>query len=108
MPKIDVEKVPTRTGTSYPPPYHTDNTNRYNRRIGDHAASVATFGVGGAVGRSDDGAGRKATGDCAWTAWPEIVQAVLPPGVLSISIDFVSGAGDGVRSVSVDGGELGK
>jgi uncharacterized cupin superfamily protein len=44
MPAFDPTDVKESNATSYPPPYHTDNSNRYNRRVGDHAG-LAHYGV---------------------------------------------------------------
>jgi uncharacterized cupin superfamily protein len=44
MPKIDVEKVPVRTGTSYPPPFDQPCRDRQRQRLGD-AAGLTQFGV---------------------------------------------------------------
>jgi len=44
MPAFDPAEVKESNATSYPPPYHTDNSKRYNRRIGDHAG-LTHYGV---------------------------------------------------------------
>jgi uncharacterized cupin superfamily protein len=44
MPKIDIEKAPTRTGTGYPPPFDERNRNRTRWKLGD-AAGLTQFGV---------------------------------------------------------------
>ena len=44
MPKIDLEKAPVRTGTSYPPPYDAPCRDRRRLRLGD-AAGLSQFGV---------------------------------------------------------------
>jgi len=40
MPAFDPAEVKESNATSYPPPYHTDNTNRYNRRTPPGAAAL--------------------------------------------------------------------
>lgn len=44
MPAFDPADMKESNATAYPAPYHTDNTNRYNRRIGDHAG-LTHYGV---------------------------------------------------------------
>ena len=44
MPKIDIEKAPTRFGTGYPPPYDEPCRNRRRWKLGD-AAGLTQFGV---------------------------------------------------------------
>ncbi len=44
MPAFDPAGLMESNATTYPPPYHADNTQRYNRRIGDHAG-VTHYGV---------------------------------------------------------------
>jgi uncharacterized cupin superfamily protein len=44
MPAFDPADVKESNATTYPPPYHIDNSNRYNRRIGDHAG-LTHYGV---------------------------------------------------------------
>ena len=44
MPAFDPADVKESNASSYPPPYHADNSNRYNRRIGDHAG-LTHYGV---------------------------------------------------------------
>ncbi|CAN7519177.1 cupin domain-containing protein [Phenylobacterium sp. LjRoot225] len=44
MPKIDVEKAPTRSGTGYPPPHDAPCRDRTRRKLGD-AAGLTQFGV---------------------------------------------------------------
>ncbi len=44
MPKIDVERAPTRFGTGYPPPYDAPCRDRRRWKLGD-AAGLTQFGV---------------------------------------------------------------
>jgi uncharacterized cupin superfamily protein len=44
LPAFDPAEVKESNATSYPPPYHTDNGRRYNRRVGDHAG-LTHYGV---------------------------------------------------------------
>jgi uncharacterized cupin superfamily protein len=44
MPAFDPADVKESNASSYPPPHHADNSNRYNRRIGDHAG-LTHYGV---------------------------------------------------------------
>ncbi|HKR87302.1 MAG TPA: cupin domain-containing protein [Phenylobacterium sp.] len=44
MPKIDVDQVPVRTGTNYPPPFDERCRRRMRQRLGD-AAGLTQFGV---------------------------------------------------------------
>ena len=44
MPKIDIEAVPVRTGTIYPPPYDREVAGRSSQRLGD-AGGLTQFGV---------------------------------------------------------------
>jgi uncharacterized cupin superfamily protein len=44
MPAFDPADLAETNASSYPPPYHTDNTHRYNRRLGDHAR-LTHYGV---------------------------------------------------------------
>jgi len=44
MPKIDIEKAPTRFGTGYPPPYDEPCRDRKRWKLGD-AAGLTQFGV---------------------------------------------------------------
>jgi uncharacterized cupin superfamily protein len=44
MPKIDIEKVPVRTGTIYPPPYDQEVSGRRSIRLGD-AGGLTQFGA---------------------------------------------------------------
>jgi uncharacterized cupin superfamily protein len=44
MPAFDPADIKESNASSYPPPYHADNSNRYNRRIGDHAG-LTHYGV---------------------------------------------------------------
>jgi uncharacterized cupin superfamily protein len=37
-------ELPESNATSYPPPFHEDNTRRFNRRLGDHAG-LTKYGV---------------------------------------------------------------
>jgi uncharacterized cupin superfamily protein len=44
MPKVDLEKVATRTGSGYPAPFDVPCTHRTRRRLGD-AGGLKDFGV---------------------------------------------------------------
>jgi uncharacterized cupin superfamily protein len=44
MPKIDIDKAPTRFGTGYPPPYDAPCLDRKRWKLGD-AAGLTQFGV---------------------------------------------------------------
>ena len=44
MPKIDLSKVPVRTGTGYPPPYDVPCRERHRLRLGD-GGGLSQFGV---------------------------------------------------------------
>jgi uncharacterized cupin superfamily protein len=44
MPKLDLSKVPVRTGTIYPPPYDAEVAGRSSLRLGD-AGGLTQFGV---------------------------------------------------------------
>jgi uncharacterized cupin superfamily protein len=44
MPKIDIETVPQRKGTGYPPPFNAPCADRLRQRLGD-AGGLADFGV---------------------------------------------------------------
>jgi uncharacterized cupin superfamily protein len=44
MPAFDPAEIMESNATTYPMPYHTDNTRRYNRRLGDHAR-LTHYGV---------------------------------------------------------------
>jgi len=44
MPAFDPTEIKESNATTYPMPYHTDNTHRYNRRLGDHAR-LTHYGV---------------------------------------------------------------
>jgi uncharacterized cupin superfamily protein len=44
MPAFDPADIKESNASSYPPPYHADNSNRYNRRIDDHAG-LTHYGV---------------------------------------------------------------
>lgn len=44
MPKVDIEKAPSRTGTSYPPPFDEPCLRRERRQLGD-AGGLTQFGV---------------------------------------------------------------
>lgn len=44
MPKIDIEKAPTRFGTGYPPPFDDRCRDRRRWKLGD-AAGLTQFGV---------------------------------------------------------------
>lgn len=44
MPKIDIDKAPTRFGTGYPPPYDEPCRGRKRWKLGD-AAGLTQFGV---------------------------------------------------------------
>ena len=43
-PAFDPAEVPESNATTYPPPFHQDNTKRYNRRLGDRAG-LTHYGV---------------------------------------------------------------
>jgi len=43
-PAFNPFELPETNATSYPPPYHEDNTRRFNRRLGDHAR-LTKYGV---------------------------------------------------------------
>jgi uncharacterized cupin superfamily protein len=44
MPKIDIESLPERTGSSYPAPFHEPVLKRIRQRLGD-AGGLSDFGV---------------------------------------------------------------
>jgi uncharacterized cupin superfamily protein len=44
MPKLDLSKVPVRTGTIYPPPFDAEVAGRSSMRLGD-AGGLKQFGV---------------------------------------------------------------
>lgn len=44
LPAFDPADVKESNATTYPPPFHTDNLKRFNRRIGDHAG-LKNYGV---------------------------------------------------------------
>jgi uncharacterized cupin superfamily protein len=44
MPKIDLSKVPVRTGTGYPPPHDAPCRDRHRLRLGD-GGGLTQFGV---------------------------------------------------------------
>ena len=44
MPKIDIDKAPTRFGSAYPPPFDAPCANRRRWKLGD-AAGLTQFGV---------------------------------------------------------------
>jgi len=44
MPKIDIDKAPTRLGTAYPPPFDAPCRDRVRYKLGD-AAGLTQFGV---------------------------------------------------------------
>lgn len=44
MPKIDIARVPVRTGSGYPPPYDAPCADRTRKRLGD-AGGLQDFGV---------------------------------------------------------------
>ena len=44
IPAFDPADLAETNATTYPPPYHLDNTKRYNRRISDHAR-LTHYGV---------------------------------------------------------------
>lgn len=44
MPRIDIDSLPRRTGSSYPAPFDRPCTNRVRRQLGD-AGGLADFGV---------------------------------------------------------------
>jgi uncharacterized cupin superfamily protein len=44
MPRIDIDAVPERKGTGYPPPFDTPCTDRIRQRLGN-AGGLADFGV---------------------------------------------------------------
>ena len=44
MPKIDIDKAETRTGSAYPPPFDAPCQGRKRRKLGD-AAGLTQFGV---------------------------------------------------------------
>lgn len=44
MPKIDIQNVPTKTGSSYPAPYNAAMAGRSQQRLGD-AAGLTQFGA---------------------------------------------------------------
>lgn len=44
MPKIDIQSVPERTGSSYPAPHHVKVQERIRKRLGD-AGGLTDFGV---------------------------------------------------------------
>ena len=44
MPKLDLSKVPVKTGTIYPPPYDAEVAGRSSLRLGD-AGGLTQFGV---------------------------------------------------------------
>jgi uncharacterized cupin superfamily protein len=44
LPAFDPDEIKESNATGYPPPYHTDNLKRFNRRLGDHAG-LKNYGV---------------------------------------------------------------
>ena len=44
MPKLDLAKVPVRTGTRYPPPYDVPSRDRHRLQLGD-GGGLSQFGV---------------------------------------------------------------
>ncbi|HET6655891.1 MAG TPA: cupin domain-containing protein [Gammaproteobacteria bacterium] len=44
MPKLDLNTIPRRTGSSYPAPFHEPCSNRVRQRLGD-AGGLTSFGV---------------------------------------------------------------
>lgn len=111
-PAFDPLDLPESNATSYPAPYNTDNTKRFNRRLGDHAG-LTKYGVVltriAPGGQSSHRHAHSAQDEFIWVLDGEVVlhsdagEQVLRAGMCA---GFPAGCGDAHRFLNRSGEDV--
>ena len=111
LPAFDPADIAESNATSYPPKFRADNSNRFNRRLGDHVG-LRNFGVNltriVAGGQSSARHAHSRQDEFIWVVSGEIVletnegEQTLRPGMCT---GFPAGSGNAHRFINKSGAD---